>query len=347
MKEILIDIYKIKDLYSGLGQFSFNYAQEIIKQLPDDYNVNFLMPPNFDAIVGIPERNRLNTNFQKRFFPNLNRGFDVWHSLYQFPSHMPGKKSKHILTIHDLNFLTEKSKSKAAKYLKKLQRNVDRADVITAVSNLTRTQLEEFINLKGKSVHIIYNGVKISQFKEARKPKFIKKSKLFFSLGVFKEKKNFHVLLSVMKHFNDYQLIIAGNNNTNYGNFLSKEIIKLKLTDKVVLPGKISEEEKFWLYKNCEAFILPSSIEGFGLPVIEAMFFGKPVFLSKYGSLPEIGGENAFYFENFKQEYMVSFLNEKLDFFRKNETQLSIKIKKYAEKFSWETCIKKYLSIYN
>jgi len=62
----------------------------------------------------------------------------------------------------------------------------------------------------------------------------------------------------------------------------------------VSLLGTISESDKIFYYKNCLAFAFPSLREGFGFPVLEAMTFGKPVFLSNKTSLPEIGGSHAF-----------------------------------------------------
>ena len=76
------------------------------------------------------------------------------------------------------------------------------------------------------------------------------------------------------------------------------------LEERIILPGEISDMDKYWLYKNCEAFVFPSMYEGFGLPVIEAMNFGKPVFLSTFSSLPEVGGKYALYWENFDSQLM-------------------------------------------
>ncbi|NCO55592.1 MAG: glycosyltransferase family 4 protein, partial [Bacteroidetes bacterium] len=168
-----------------------------------------------------------------------------------------------------------------------------------------------------------------------------------FSIGIFKEKKNFHTLLSLMKSFEDYHLIIAGDNDTPYGKQVQKQINDLTLADRIILPGKINDNDKFWLYKNCEAFLFPSLAEGFGMPVIEAMNFGKPVFLSKFTSLPEIGGDSAFYFENFDEEYMSAFIKSKLTYYHENQTNISEQIKKHAEKFRWENCITQYIKLYN
>jgi len=152
--------------------------------------------------------------------------------------------------------------------------------------------------------------------------------------------------LSLMKYFKDYQLVIAGDNNTRYGKQIKQHIIANNLNERIILPGSIGTEEKFWLYKNCEAFLFPSLAEGFGMPAIEAMKFGKPVFLSKFTSLPEIGGDHAFYFENFDEEYMSSFIQSNLSYYNNNKISLSDQIINHAEKFNWQKSITQYLQLY-
>ena len=346
MKELLIDVYKVKEMYSGLGQFSVNYANELISQPPDEFKITFLTPGNFEF------ENKKNCyvikdNLQRRYFPMFNKSYDIWHSLQQFPSHFPNKKSKFILTVHDLNFLIEKNDAKKLKYLQKLQQNIDRADYITTISNYTKKTIEDNINLRGKSIRTIYDGIAINFFGKGNRPGYLDEKKFFFSIGIFNEKKNFHTLLPIMKYFKDYLLIIAGNNETIYGKQVQKQINDMNLTDRVILPGIINDSEKCWLYSNCDAFLFPSLAEGFGMPVIEAMQFGKPVFLSKFTSLPEIGGDFAFYFDNFHDEYMSSFIKSKLSDYIENQKILSDKIKEHAELFSWQTCISQYLKLYH
>src|SRR5690606_37805666 len=109
--------------------------------------------------------------------------------------------------------------------------------------------------------------------------------------------------------------IISGNNQKEYGYEISKYITENSLQDKVILTGKVSDEAKQYYLENCTAFLFPSIREGFGLPPIEAMKFDKPVFLSNLTSLPEIGGDAAFYWDNFDPYYMKTFLFSKLNDF--------------------------------
>jgi len=96
--------------------------------------------------------------------------------------------------------------------------------------------------------------------------------------------------------------------------------------------------------KNCLAFLFPSTAEGFGLPVIEAMYFGKPILLSSCTSLPEIGGDCAYYFDHFEPEHMRSVLKNSLEDYKKN---LPLeKIKTRGRSFSWETAAAQYIEIY-
>jgi len=345
MPRLLIDIYKTKNLNSGIGQFSINFAEELLKTVPPDFKTTFLVPSTFHE-HDFSQINILRNNFLNRNFPWLNRGYDLWHSLHQFPSHFPGPKTKWVLTIHDLNFLVEKSEKKAANYLNKLQASVDRATAVTVISGYTEKLVRENLRLSGKPLHMIHNGIKIKSFPDARKPGFIKKENFFFAIGIITAKKNFQVLLPLMTLFPDWDLIIAGNIDSPYARQLIEQVNSLGLANRVRLPGNIDEQQKYWLYSHCDALFFPSLAEGFGMPLIEAMLMGKPVFSSRNASLPEIGGEYAFYWENFEPEHMAEVVRNGLSRYAKNKEQLSASIIAHARGFSWTTCIEKYLSVY-
>ncbi|HEY9046964.1 MAG TPA: glycosyltransferase, partial [Ohtaekwangia sp.] len=90
--------------------------------------------------------------------------------------------------------------------------------------------------------------------------------------------------------------------------------------------------------------IFPSLAEGFGLPVLEAMYYGKPVFLSKLTSLPEVGGEHAYYFDNFSPEHMREVFVKGMHHYETTHPEAMIKA--WALRFSWDNTAKEYLSLY-
>ena len=85
--------------------------------------------------------------------------------------------------------------------------------------------------------------------------------------------------------------------------------------------------------------------EGFGIPAIEAMRFGKPVFLSNNTSLPEVGGENAFYWDNYDPEYMAKTFLKGMKI-AQNDPDFAKKVSAHATSFNWEKTAKQYIDVY-
>ena len=150
----------------------------------------------------------------------------------------------------------------------------------------------------------------------------------------------------MMQNIDDFNLIISGNNNKNYGEIIKNLIVELKLENKVFLTGKVSNVQKHFYLKTCKAFVFPSIREGFGLPPIEAMKYKKPVFLSNLTSLPEIGSSAAYYWDNFDPEYMKKTLFEGLNHFETNKKEMESIIFERADFFDWDKSAKEYLAIY-
>jgi glycosyltransferase involved in cell wall biosynthesis len=122
------------------------------------------------------------------------------------------------------------------------------------------------------------------------------------------------------------------------------EAKRLGVADRVHLVGPVSNEEKFWYYQHCLAFCFPSKAEGFGLPVLEAMHFGKPVFISRATSLPEIGGDKAYYFDSFDPLAMQEVFEKGMnDYFNNQRTAA---IRQHADSFSWNRAVQEYLDVY-
>ena len=105
----------------------------------------------------------------------------------------------------------------------------------------------------------------------------------------------------------------------------------------------IDDAAKAWLLDHCEAFVFPSLAEGFGLPPLEAMYFGAPVFLSRFTSLPEIGGSQAAYFDDFSPRSMRATIESELPRLQAQRDD----IRHRARLFDWSACISKYARLYS
>lgn len=331
---------------TGLFAFSDNLARCLAAYaVEQNEQMGFYVPEKYIGRWGDKVSYMKLRTLHKLYLPA--NGVDVWHAAYQRSRYLPPKGTRMVLTVHDLNFLYDKPAYKHRKHLKWVQDRVDRADRIVAISEYARKDVEEHVDLKGKKVDVIYNGLNFFDG-DITAPERIPRRPFLFSVGTVLPKKNFHVL-PVLLQDNDYELIIAGN-RSSYEVQIMDEAKKYGVEDRVFITGPVSEPVKYWYIKNCMAFLFPSLAEGFGLPVIEAMYYQKPVFLSDHTSLPEIGSRFAFYFDHdFDRILMKRKFQEVMSVFDKGGSaidRLKEEMKQHAESFSWERTARKYFDIY-
>jgi glycosyltransferase involved in cell wall biosynthesis len=335
-QKVLIDLLKLDNLYCGLGQVSLHFGNAISKISHPDIEWNFLVPENYIGYFG--------SEITYHTLKSIKNVTDIklWHATHQEPKLLPQKLSKILLTVHDLNFLGEKTPAKAKKRLQKLQQNIDKINAISFISNYSQTIANQHIKIK-KDVpqFVVYNGINIED--KQTSPNICNQD-FFFSIGVLKPKKNFHVLLPMMEEFENTHLIIAGSNKSSYAVKLKKEIKRRNLKDRIHIVGTISEAEKNWLYSHCKAFLFPSLHEGFGLPLIEALYFGKPVICYNGTSLPEIGKQHVFYWHDFDSITMKNQVLSAIKAFKNSKTVDNAIA--YAQEFNWAKNANDYLKIY-
>ncbi|MGI6341918.1 MAG: glycosyltransferase family 4 protein [Bacteroidales bacterium] len=345
---LILDMTKLNNLNCGLGQISLNFANELINQYDkiQKFSIYFLVKPNQKEVWNSsPIVKTIKTNWFRRFFSVFNRNEGIWHSIHQDSKFLPRKNSKYILTIHDLNFLESNDKKKIDRNIRILQKKVNRASAVCFISNYVKDIASKNLNLEGKDLQVIYNGLPCQA--ASQKPNIkIGDKKFLFNIGVLMPKKNHESIIKMMAHLPDYNLIIAGGGKTSYKNQLIKTAEGSGVSDRVHFVGIISDAEKTWYYQNAEAFVFPSLAEGFGLPVIEAMNAGLPVFCSDKTSLPEIGSDKAFYFSNFDPEQMAKLVTTKLNDNNVKSEEFKNNLISYSENFSWHNNVDRYIDIY-
>lgn len=273
--------------------------------------------------------------------------FDLVHFSNQYCKPHPALvKGKKILTIHDINPYYERKDNpkKLNRYVKRIRSFINNCDRIVAISNFVASEVEKYFpEAKGK-LSVIHNGADALSVPSNFTPRLQPKKPFLFTIGMVCEKKNFHVLPCLLEN-NDLELIIAGIIKGDYKDRILEEAKKYRCEDRVKIIGTVSDDEKAWYYQNCNAFMFPSLAEGFGLPVIEAMHFGKPVFLSRLTSLPEIGGEEAFYFDSFEEGEMRRVFKEGMEHYQTFYGKKTALINR-AKNFNWNFTALKYLEIY-
>ena len=93
MKDVLIDVYKAGNPFTGLGQFSINYMEALKLIDLSGINITLLTPHRFEMANKLGF-NVIEASYRHRYFPNLTRKFDLWHSLHQLPSHNPNENTR-------------------------------------------------------------------------------------------------------------------------------------------------------------------------------------------------------------------------------------------------------------
>lgn len=349
MYKIILDCDLMRYRDSGLYHYCLNLGTYVKRLLDKEKNgsIGFYVP--------VAEKHSFGPDVacvtEKKWHQKLFRPFlwdcDIWHAPFQSGRIVPSanNKIKILLTIHDLNCLHEgKSAKEQRESLQKTQKLIDRSHALVCISNHCKKDVLENMDVKDKAVHVIHNGTHHVHVPPAKPTAYLPARPFLFTLGYVNQKKNFHTLVSLLKD-ESLELIVAGKqDDADYVRKMKLIAANAGVSDRLHILGPVSEADKAWYLQNCFAFLLPSLAEGFGAPVVEAMAFGKPLFLAKRTSLPEIGGDVAFYFEEFGDDHMMKVFKKGMILYQQNG--LAQKIIDRGNDFSWEEKAKEYLKVY-
>jgi len=349
MYKIILDCDLMRYRDSGLYHYCLNLGTYVKRILENERNggINFYVPAAEKHSFGPGADCIIEKKWHQKYLKPFLWDCDIWHAPFQSGRIVPAanRKIKILLTIHDLNCLHEGKTLKEQKQsLQKTQQLIDRSSAIVCISNHCKKDVLENLDVKDKPVHVIHNGTHQVHIPPAKPAAYLPARPFLFTMGYVNQKKNFHTLISLLKD-EGVELIVAGKlDDADYVKKMKLTAAKEGVVDRLHILGPVSETDKAWYLQNCYAFLLPSLAEGFGAPVVEAMAFGKPLFLAKRTSLPEIGSDVAFYFEDFSSDHMQLVFKEGMMQYRQNG--LAQKIINRGNDFSWEEKAKDYLKVY-
>ncbi len=353
---------------TGLGNYSRDLIRLLSKFFPENYyylfnpkesNKNKFETNNVNVFEKLPK-----SNFYKKF-KNLWRQFGIKNDLVQdrieifhglsgeIPFGLKSRNIKSVVTIHDLIFIQLPqlySFFDRKIHFYKFKKAAKNADVIIAISQQTKKDIIQFLNVDANKIEVIYQGCN-EVFKkdftntelQIVKNKFGLPENFVLNVGTIESRKNAFLIVKAIKKI-EIVLVIVGK-ETAYSNEIKQYIFENKLENKVIFLKGLSLEDLAILYRLAKIFIYPSFYEGFGIPIIEALFSKTPVITSIGGVFPEAGGPNSIYInpENVSEmENAISILlNDNL--LRK---EIAEKGFDFAQKFNDENIANQYINIY-
>lgn len=340
---VLVTFDSMKNPNSGYYSFGKGLGDALLKHNDNRFSFTyylFKITTYFNKRVNIIHLFRLH----RLFFPHKNE-FDIVHFTDQTcrlrPYRVSGKK---IMTIHDINnvHLGFKSKRNIEKRVNKLRRFIMYCDKVVAISKFVADDVISCIPEAADKMSVIYNGADKLTVPHGHQPTHAPVKPFLFTIGLLSPQKGFHYIPALLAD-NDLHLVIAGI-ETPHKERIIEAAEKFDCLNRVIITGPVSDDDKAWYFKNCLAFVFPSIAEGFGLPVIEAMYFGKPVFLANATSLPDVGGNAAYYFNNFNPEHMQHVFKTGLQDYIENNRMEAVMA--HAARYSWENAARQYMALY-
>ncbi|MDA8714293.1 glycosyltransferase family 4 protein [Flavobacteriales bacterium] len=353
---------------TGLG----NYSRDLIKGLADNYREDeyILFTPKHSNNPRIAFTNyfpnissRLPKSFLDKRFKSywrtmnmekdliLNK-IDLFHGLSQEIPRRRNHKIKYVVTIHDLIFLRFPETYKRVDriiYNKKFKYASDNSDKIIAISKQTKSDLIDFYNIDPEKIKVVYQSCH-EQFKEilpqdegiAIREKYQLPSNYLLSVGTIEKRKNLVALLEAASNI-DIPIVVIGN-RTAYFQEVSQKVAQLKMKKRVIFLSNIPFKDLPGIYQGAQAFCYPSVFEGFGIPIIEALYSKIPVITTKGGVFAETGGANSIYVDPYNKEEFENQINQVLS---SDQSQRVKKGYDFVKKFSTENHVKEIKSIYN
>jgi len=302
---------------TGLGNYSRSLIEALSKQFPENqylvYSPKVKSSRQIDAFFeaeNIQLKLPINGTFLWRslnILKDLLRDkVQVFHGLsHEIPFAIQHTKIKSIVTIHDLIFL------RYPQYYKFIDRKLyewksrsacKRAHQIIAISEKTKADIIEFYGINPEKIEVIYQSCDDS-FKTAFPQTTLDKirttyklpQKYLLNVGTIENRKNLKLIVQALKDVNEeYKLVVIGK-KTAYFKEVEKEIKLLGLGDRIIFLKNIPFADLPGIYQMASVFVYPSFYEGFGIPIIEALYSGIPTIAAIGSCLEEAGGPDSIY----------------------------------------------------
>ncbi|UFH34147.1 glycosyltransferase family 4 protein [Flavobacterium acetivorans] len=354
---------------TGLGNYSRDLIRLLSQYFPENnyylYNPKDSKEVLFTANSKNVFEKKPSTSFYSKFY-NLWRqkgvvndltkdSVKIYHGLSgELPSGLRSKNIKSIVTIHDLIFVRYPhlySFFDRKIHFYKFKKAAQQADLVIAISEQTKNDIIEFLKIDPSKIKVIYQGCHAAfkeDYSEKEQKEVSKKFNLpenfILNVGTIETRKNILLAVKAIKKTDSTLVIVGGE--TPYTVEVKNYIKENNLEHKVVFLKGLSINELAILYRLAKVFVYPSLYEGFGIPIIEALYSKTPVITTHSGVFPEAGGPDSIYID----PTSVSQMEEAINHLLKNtelRTEIARKGFEFVQKFNDEFVVKQLITNYN
>jgi len=370
------DVSQTGHFKAGCGYFADSLARQMIATHPDH---TYVLYPTFGSgywdpdwptsTLSLPEQPNVLRGLGHAAFDELEAFWldppadlearlgspDIVHSNNFFCP--PGlRRARLVYTLHDLAFASHPEWTTEANWQTCFNGVFDaslRADHIVAVSTYTRQQfLQMFPYFPEARISVVYEASRFSDPTGNPAPdgvEHLQQREFWLAVGTTEPRKNHLRLLEAYARLRAtqgtrYPLVLVGGSGWMMDD-LGARIESLGLAGHVQRLGYVDDPSLQWLYENCTAFCYPSLLEGFGLPVVEAMSLGAAVLTSNVTSLPEVVGDAGILVDPVDVDAIYAGMR----LLAENETRLAgwrAAARRRAQQFSWQAAAAQVIDIY-
>ncbi|MGY2133414.1 glycosyltransferase family 4 protein [Hymenobacter sp. HD11105] len=334
------------------------YFNELMKIENDLYDIDRIDPELFRVKEEVIKKDILSKG--KRFikrklgsshsnedkkFPMLARkkmvsnAYDVFHPTYYDPYFIDIINKPFVVTVYDMiheiykeYFSLQDSVSKNKQILCK------NSKAIIAISDKTKNDLIELFDIPSEKIHVTHLASDFDKYIPIKPEIGTDLKRYILFVGTRWAYKNFYFFVlaisSLLKSDPNVHVLCTGHA------FSADEISFFQqhgIEDQMVHVYLNNDNELAWAYQNAVMFVFPSLYEGFGLPILEAFASNCPVVTSYGGSLPEVAGDAAIYF-NPKSAHEIKEAVSSVLYSNIIRNDLIAKGRKRYTDFSWDKC---------
>jgi glycosyltransferase involved in cell wall biosynthesis len=272
------------------------------------------------------------------------RRLDVLHSLANIgPALTPGVTS--VVSLLDVIWMRPPREwggtdAGQASLRRLVEHDMRYADRVFAISHAGAREIARSLNVRADRIDVTPLGVRLpttapASEQDVRAELDLGAARVLLSVAQKYPYKNLHRLIRALPDLEDDVVLVMPGLATPHERELTRLAAELGVSDRVHMPGWLSDASLAGLYALSAAFVLPSLVEGFGLPVLEAMLRDVPVACSNTSSLPEVAGDAALQFDPDRQGDVTAAIQRLLED-RALARQLVVRGRERAAEFTWK-----------